>query len=120
MGPDMPSATAPSPALIGCGAIADGFHLPALARHRDILAKLVLVDPAIERARALASKHGVAATAARLDDVLDRIEGAIVAVPPRHHQAVALPCIARGVHVLCEKPLCGTAEHAPRPRDAAD
>jgi predicted dehydrogenase len=118
MGADV-SQTTPSLALIGCGAIADSFHLPALARHPLILAKLVLVDPALDRARALASKHGAGATAAQLGDVLDRIQGAIVAVPPRHHRAVALACLERGVHVLCEKPLCERADEARELVDAA-
>jgi predicted dehydrogenase len=115
----MPSQTAPSIALIGCGAIADSFHLPALARHSEILAKLVLVDPALERARAMAGKYGAGSTAARIEDVLDHVQGAIVAVPPRFHRAVALACLERGVHVLSEKPLCESAHEARELIDAA-
>ncbi len=102
----------PTLALVGCGAIADSFHLPALARHPGILSKLVLVDPAIDRARALADKYAVGATSAQLDEVLGSVEGAIVAVPARYHRRVALACLERGVHVLCEKPLCENAADA--------
>lgn len=102
----------PSLALVGCGAIADSFHLPALARHPRVLADLVLVDPAIDRAQALASKYGVASTSAELEEVLGRVQGAIVAVPARFHRPVALACLERGVHVLSEKPLCESAAEA--------
>jgi predicted dehydrogenase len=113
MGGDVSKSPAePALAVIGCGAISNAFHLPALARHRAVLAKVVLVDPAIERARSLASRFGAGEAAADLDHVLDRVQGAIVAVPPRHHRAVAMTCLERGVHVLCEKPLCETADAA--------
>lgn len=121
MVPDVANNTSdPALAVIGCGAIADSFHLPALARHAGVLAKLVLVDPAIERAQELASRHGAGATSARLEDVLDRVQGVIVAVPARHHRAVALACLERGVHVLCEKPLCETAGEARELVEAAE
>ena len=53
----------PRVALIGCGAIAENFHLPALARHRELLPELILVDPDQGRARRLADAFGVASIA---------------------------------------------------------
>ena len=35
----------PTLALIGCGAIADFFHIPALTRRADITRSLIVVDP---------------------------------------------------------------------------
>jgi predicted dehydrogenase len=99
-------------ALVGCGAIAEAFHLPALARHKNVRERLILVDPAQDRARELADRHGVRETCGDLTEVLDRIDGAIVAVPPHLHHPVSLACLERGVHVLCEKPLCDTSEAA--------
>lgn len=91
---------------MGCGAIADSFHLPALVRSPEVRDHLVLVDPDLERAGALARKHGVRRVVPELGDVLGAIDGAIVAVPPRLHHEVALACLERGHPVLCEKPLC--------------
>jgi len=36
----------------------------------------------------------------------------IIAAPPRAHAALAIECVERGVHVLCEKPLALDAEEA--------
>ena len=44
---------APIVAIVGCGAIAESFHLPALTRHPALCQKLILVDRNVERARAL-------------------------------------------------------------------
>ncbi|MCM8770036.1 MAG: Gfo/Idh/MocA family oxidoreductase [Candidatus Omnitrophica bacterium] len=37
---------------------------------------------------------------------------AIVAVPNQFHHTVGIQCLRAGVHVLCEKPLADTVEHA--------
>ena len=100
------SASTPTLAVIGCGAIADSLHVPALARHPEIRDRIVLVDPSEERARALGERHGVRQTTRDHRDVLERIDGAIVAAPPRLHHPITLACLEAGIPVLCEKPLC--------------
>jgi len=47
---------------------------------------------------------------ARLEDVLERIDAASVAVPTKHHYAVARRLLEAGKHVLIEKPLAATRE----------
>ena len=42
-------------------------------------------------------------------EVLDRVDAAVIATPTRLHHAVALDFLARGVHVLVEKPLASAA-----------
>ncbi len=102
----------PAIALIGCGAISEALHLPGLLRHPEVRARLVLVDPAVERTAELAARCGIAEVHADYREVLDRIDGAVVAVPPHLHHPVALDCLERGVAVLCEKPLCEDARLA--------
>ena len=99
------TAGAPAIALVGCGAIAELFHLPALAQHPEILRQLVLVDPSRARAEALARLAPGARIATSLDEVLGDVRGAVLAVPHRLHVPLTLACAAKGVHVLCEKPL---------------
>jgi predicted dehydrogenase len=96
-------------ALIGCGAIAGSFHLPAIARRPALLRELVLVDPDLDRARALGRAHGIERVAASYEELLPGLRGAIVATPHALHHRVALDCVRHGVHVLCEKPLAETA-----------
>jgi predicted dehydrogenase len=65
----------------------------------------LLVDPDQERASELAARFGASGTASDYRDVLDRVDGAIVAVPHHLHQPISLDCVRQGLSVLCEKPL---------------
>lgn len=103
---------APRIALVGCGAIARSFHLPALVRHPAIAEKLVLVDRVADRAAALGSEFGVDEVASDHRQTLDRVDGAIVAVPPEAHARIARDYLEAGVPVLCEKPLATSSEDA--------
>jgi len=100
--------------MIGCGAIAEAYYLPALKQHAGMLRQVVLVDPDVRRARALAAMlSGIDARCAESHEkVWNDIDAAIVATPPRAHAGIALPLLARGVHVLCEKPLADSAADA--------
>ena len=50
-------------ALVGCGAIAEIYHLPALAKFPSVMERLVLVDPNEARLKQMAEKFGVRETA---------------------------------------------------------
>jgi predicted dehydrogenase len=99
-------------AVIGCGAIAERFHLPALARRGWVGPRLMLVDPDEARTGRLAREYGDAASTPTHLDILDRIDGAIVAVPHRLHHDIVLDCLRAGTSVLCEKPLASDARAA--------
>jgi predicted dehydrogenase len=103
---------APVIAVIGCGAITEALHLPALARHPETMAKAVCVDPNFGRAKAMATKFGAARAVERYQDVMADVDGAIVAVPPKLHYPVTMDLLAANVHVLCEKPLTESGEQA--------
>ena len=100
--------------VIGCGAVTEYFHLPALA---ELAAptEVWLVDPELERARTLAARIGARSAASHEGLELD---AAIVAVPNHLHAELATELLERGVHVLCEKPLARSADEA-RPVVAA-
>jgi predicted dehydrogenase len=99
-------------AVVGCGAIAEKYHLPALARHAGLLTQVVLIDPDLSRARALAATLPGARVAESCEQVWDDVDAAIVATPPGLHSRIAMPLLARGIHVLCEKPLAESAADA--------
>ena len=98
--------------VIGCGAIAEMYHLPALARHSSRVKSIVLVDSDMARARALAVNLPEARVAESHEQIWDDIDAAIVATPPWLHHRIAMPFLARGIHVLCEKPLAESAADA--------
>ncbi|MBI4502652.1 MAG: Gfo/Idh/MocA family oxidoreductase [Gemmatimonadetes bacterium] len=110
----------PTIAVIGAGAIADIFHLPALSRHPQVRSRMILVDRDGERARTAAAKHGITRYATDYRDVLPEIQGAVIAVPHRLHVPLSRDCVEHGVHVLCEKPLAETAAEAEELARAAD
>lgn len=101
----------PRIALVGCGAIAAGFHLPALCR---LVSPefITLVDVDVRRARAIGERFGVLQAASGLDDVLPNVDGVILATPHHLHCPQAMAALAAGVPVLTEKPLADTAAAA--------
>ncbi len=47
-----------------------------------------------------------------LEDLLGHVDAVSIAVPTPFHHDIARKCIERRVHMLIEKPMCGTAEEA--------
>lgn len=103
---------APRVAIIGCGAIAESFYLPALSRFPEVLRKLVLVDSHEARAKKLASDIGTTNYLCDYRQAIGQVDAAIVAVPPHLHSRIALDFLASGAHVLCEKPLAQSVDDA--------
>jgi predicted dehydrogenase len=95
-------------ALVGAGMITQQSHLPAaLASPRAEIA--AIVDPVVARAAAIAKAYGIAPRiASRVEDVLDNVDGALIATPNDAHTAVAVTCLRAGVSTLIEKPLAST------------
>jgi len=80
-----------------------------------------VVDTELTRAREVAALHGVFA-AKDLDEglALEGVEAVIVATPHSDHVGSVELALARGKHVLCEKPLAIDAEDAWRLAHQAD
>ena len=94
-------------ALIGCGAVTEHRHLPALVRRHDC-AVVALVDHNHKRAQrlAVAAELGTPKVLTNYHDVLALgIDAAIVAVPNHLHAPVSCELLEAGIHVLVEKPM---------------
>jgi predicted dehydrogenase len=89
-------------AFIGCGAIAEACHLPALAAAG--LRPALLIDPNQERTRKLSDRFG-GQPATDYQACADQFNAAVVALPHHLHEPVAGWLLRRGVHVLLEKPM---------------
>ncbi|MBI4787668.1 MAG: Gfo/Idh/MocA family oxidoreductase [Chloroflexi bacterium] len=103
---------APRIAVIGCGAIAEMFYLPALARFPAVIQTLVLVDSNPKRLQELGERFNVGQRVQYYDEIAERVDGAIVALPHQLHYRVSMDFLGRGAHVLCEKPLAESASQA--------
>lgn len=100
-------------AVVGCGAISERGHLPALQEARGVQVTL-LVDRNVERASSLADRFGVERVRDDHSDVPQHADAAIVAVPHALHAPICIDLLSRGIHVLVEKPMALTSEECDR------
>ncbi|WP_051798060.1 NAD-dependent epimerase/dehydratase family protein [Catenuloplanes japonicus] len=105
-------------AVVGCGAVVEHCHLPALLSGPFTVAALVDRDPA---RRELMSTH--VPSAALLSDVsaldLSTVDAALVATGPASHAAIASRLASAGLPVLLEKPVAATPAECDALRAAA-
>ncbi|WP_297733730.1 Gfo/Idh/MocA family oxidoreductase [uncultured Maricaulis sp.] len=95
--------------IVGAG-VFGGFHASKYAAHERV--ELVGVyEPDIERARALAEKHG-AKGFDNFAEFLGEVDAITVASPAVHHFEAAATALAMGKHVLVEKPIAASVEEA--------
>jgi predicted dehydrogenase len=85
--------------IVGCGLIG-GKRAAAIGPNAEVTA---LFDRDPDRARALAAKTGALACTS-LDDVVERVDAVVVATPNSELVPAASRAVARGKHVLLEKP----------------
>jgi predicted dehydrogenase len=106
--------TAPPPRIVvvGCGAIARAFHLPALAGVPGVMERLILADRDAGRVESARQAFGAHRAITDHRDALSAVDAAIIAVPQEFHAAVAREFLQAGIPVLCEKPLATTLAEA--------
>lgn len=95
-------------AVIGCGHLGS-IHARKLAGNPEVDLTCV-VDPSLENQSRLAKE--TRATPLSSHREIDEIDAAVVATPTSTHFDVASDLLARGVHLLVEKPLTSTAAEA--------
>jgi UDP-N-acetyl-2-amino-2-deoxyglucuronate dehydrogenase len=107
--------------IIGCGGIANGFHLKDLSQIEE--AELVAcADVRREAAEATAKRWGAGASYDNHRQLLDRddLDAVIVATHHATHAAIAVDVLESGRHVLVQKPLTTKLEDAHRLVAAAE
>ena len=99
-------------ALVGCGGIAEQFHLPILRGHEQ-LELTALVERDLDRCKRMSASYQVPIS---LEDQSqlnsDQIDAVVLATPPAHHALGAMDLMRRGFHVMVEKPMALTLEDA--------
>lgn len=93
-------------ALAGAGAFGTK-HLDGL-RRIDGVEVCSLVEPDVDKGRAVAEEYGIGHLTADLDEVLERddVDAVILCTPTPVHAAQAIACLDAGKHVEIEIPLC--------------
>ncbi|MCA9152090.1 MAG: Gfo/Idh/MocA family oxidoreductase [Planctomycetales bacterium] len=109
----------PRIAVIGCGAAAREFFLPALRSSPQFAEKVTLVDQSQQQVEATANEFGLKRTATDFRSVANDVDAAIIATPHRYHCEQSIFLLEHGVHVLVEKPLGMSHDEAARMVQAA-
>ena len=109
--------------IIGCGGIAQGKHMPSLAK-LDQVELVAFCDIVQERADKAAQEFGKAGAVVYTDyrELLKdgSIEVVHVCTPNSSHAEITIAALEADKHVMCEKPMAKTAEEAVRMQEAAE
>lgn len=109
-------------AIIGCGGIANGKHMPSLSK-LDNVEMVAFCDIVSERAHEAAAKFGKGEARVYEDyrEVLQdsSIDIVHVCTPNDSHAEITIAALEAGKHVMSEKPMAKTAHDARRMVEAA-
>jgi predicted dehydrogenase len=103
--------------VVGVGSL--GFHHARILRAMDPHGFVGVYDADPVRLARVAAELDVHPFRSR-DELLERVDAAVVAVPTTAHAEVALAAIDAGVHLLIEKPIAATLDDANRIVAAAE
>ena len=97
--------------VIGAGWWATTAHIPSLRTYEK--ADLVgIADPNPDKLAAAAAYYEVAGAFRDYHDLLERVDGVVIAVPHAYHYQIARDALEAGAHVLVEKPMVLKSSHA--------
>jgi predicted dehydrogenase len=108
--------------IIGCGGIANGKHMPGLAK-LSCVKMIAFCDIVKERAEKAAVKYGTKDAKVYTDyrELLDdkSIDVVHVCTPNRSHGFITVDALEAGKHVMCEKPMAKNSADARKMVEAA-
>lgn len=109
-------------AIIGCGGIANGKHMPSLAKLSSVQ-MTAFCDIIQEKAEDAAKKYGTGDAKVYTDykELLQdkTIDVVHVCTPNKSHSEITVASLEAGKHVMCEKPMAKTAADARKMLEAA-
>jgi predicted dehydrogenase len=85
-------------------------HVRVLSSLPDVA--VTIVDGNIDRLSEASAHHRSARLASELDEILDSVDGIVVATPPASHAPIARRALGAGLHTLVEKPMTTTVSDA--------
>ena len=108
--------------IIGTGGIANGKHMPSLAK-LDNVEMIAFCDIEMEKAQQAATKYGTADAKVYADYMAllqdPKIDVVHVLTPNDSHAVITIAALEAGKHVMCEKPMAKKAADARRMLEAA-
>lgn len=106
--------------IIGCGKGAELRHLPALM-HTTAIRVVAAADTDLGRLQLLGDRFGIAQRHRDYRELLDRDDVSAVAIltPTKWHAEMGIASLAKGKHVLIDKPLALDGEECARLKEKA-
>lgn len=103
--------------IVGCGGIANGKHMPSLAKIKEV-EMVAFCDIVESKARDAAAKYGTPDSLICTDYKEIAADPSIdvvhVCTPNKSHANITIDMLNAGKHVMCEKPMAKTAADAKR------
>lgn len=103
-------------AIIGCGGIANGKHMPALSKLSNKVRMVAFCDIIEERAIKAAKEYGIenAKVYKNYSELLkdETIDVVHVCTPNSSHRMITVAALEAGKDVMCEKPMAATSADA--------
>jgi len=102
-------------AIVGCGGIANGKHMPSLSKVKQV-EMVAFCDIEVEKAEKAAAQYGAEGAKVYTDykELLEdgSIDVVHVLTPNSSHAEISIAAMEAGKHVMCEKPMAKTSEEA--------
>lgn len=107
--------------LIGAGLVGQAEHAFYLWEDRDRFDFVALADASAKVRNGLGARYGIPKLCASMDELLQcDLDAVVICVPDAFHPELAEKAFARGLHVMCEKPLALTLSGCDRMIAARD
>lgn len=93
--------------IVGCGGIAQVFHLPILAKNSEVSIEAVC-DIDASKAAVVAAKYGIKKVYQDIEEMLrkEKIDAVFILTPNNMHLPMSLIALKYGAHLFLEKPVC--------------
>ena len=98
-------------AFIGCGAVVEKSHLPALVQVKNLIAT-VAIDYNETQLTTLSEQYQILHSGTNIEKFTDQFDLAVVATPSASHYEITKTLLDQGKHVLVEKPLSSEYQQA--------
>jgi predicted dehydrogenase/nucleoside-diphosphate-sugar epimerase len=98
--------------VIGCGAISEIYHLPALVANPLTREGFALAEPNEKRLQQVKNRFAAKVACKDYRDLIAHVDAVIIATPPQLHYPMTKFFLEHRIPVLCEKPMTELASEA--------
>ncbi len=93
--------------IIGGGAVAEMFHIPASIELFGIN-NVFIAEPNDIQKQKVSEKFNLVNTFKDFHEAIEKVDFVIISTPPQIHKEISIECINANLPILCEKPLANT------------